>query len=86
MVGHEFKSIGSNSSITVLPKVLEKIPVLLFAGDQDFICNYMGLESMIQAMTWNHGTGFGVRDCHRVRLTLLNVELRGRRFRHNHGV
>jgi hypothetical protein len=34
--------------------------VLIFAGDQDFICNYMGLESMIQAMTWNGGTGLGV--------------------------
>lgn len=50
----------SNSSITVLPKILEKIPVLIFAGDQDLICNYMGLEAMMQAMTWNGHTGFGV--------------------------
>ncbi|TRM67816.1 Alpha/Beta hydrolase protein [Schizophyllum amplum] len=49
----------SNSSITVLPKVLERIPVLIFAGDQDYICNYVGLENMIQAMTWNDGTGLG---------------------------
>lgn len=34
--------------------------MLLFAGDQDFICNYMGIESMMQAMTWNGGTGLGV--------------------------
>jgi hypothetical protein len=45
----------------VLPRVLEKIPVLLFAGDQDFICNYLGQESLIQGLTWNEGTGLGVR-------------------------
>ncbi|KAJ7682213.1 Alpha/Beta hydrolase protein [Mycena polygramma] len=49
----------SNSSIVVLPKVLERIPVLIFAGDQDLICNYVGLESMIQAMEWNGAKGLG---------------------------
>ncbi|KAI9513301.1 alpha/beta-hydrolase [Russula earlei] len=47
------------SSVTVLPRVLEKIPVLLFAGDQDLICNYLGQESLIQSLTWNGGTGLG---------------------------
>ncbi|KAF7352316.1 Carboxypeptidase [Mycena venus] len=49
----------SDSSIIVLPKVLERIPVLLFAGDQDLICNYVGLEAMIQAMDWNGAKGLG---------------------------
>ncbi|KAK7696265.1 hypothetical protein QCA50_000918 [Cerrena zonata] len=49
----------SNSSIMVLPRVLEKVPVMLFAGDQDLICNYMGVESTIQAMNWNGATGLG---------------------------
>ena len=40
--------------------MLEKIPVMLFAGDQDFICNYMGIETMIQGMEWNGETGLGV--------------------------
>lgn len=57
----EFYTRKSNSSITVLPRVLEKIPVMLFVGDQDLICNYVGIESMIQAMTWNGETGLGVR-------------------------
>ena len=35
--------------------------VLLFAGDQDLICNYVGIENLIQAMTWNGATGLGVR-------------------------
>jgi hypothetical protein len=55
-----FQTRVSNSSIVLLPKILEKIPVLIFAGDQDLICNYMGLEAMIQAMSWNGYTGFGV--------------------------
>ncbi|PFH50137.1 hypothetical protein AMATHDRAFT_41047 [Amanita thiersii Skay4041] len=48
-----------NASVTILPKVLSKIPVLIFAGDQDLICNYVGLEAMISAMTWNGATGLG---------------------------
>ena len=55
-----FATQTSNASITVLPRVLERIPVMLFAGDQDLICNYMGIETMIQAMDWNGGTGLGV--------------------------
>ena len=56
----EFSVRTSNSSVTVLPRVLEKIPVMLFVGDQDLICNYVGVESMIQAMHWNGETGLGV--------------------------
>ncbi|THH18196.1 hypothetical protein EW146_g2731 [Bondarzewia mesenterica] len=58
-IHRELRLRNSPSSITVLPRVLEKIPVMIFAGDQDFICNYIGLESMIQAMTWNGETGLG---------------------------
>jgi carboxypeptidase D len=54
------KQKSAQSSITVLPRVLERIPVLLFAGDQDLICNYVGQESLIQSLTWNGGTGLGV--------------------------
>ena len=38
-----------------------RVPVLIFAGDQDLICNYVGLENTIQALTWNGATGLGVR-------------------------
>ena len=60
-VGRELGSAKDPSSITVLPRLLERIPVMLFAGDQDFICNYLGQESLIQALAWNGGTGLGVR-------------------------
>ena len=49
----------SDSSVTMLPKILEKIPIMLFAGDQDLICNYVGIEALISALTWNGGTGLG---------------------------
>ncbi|KAI0053671.1 alpha/beta-hydrolase [Auriscalpium vulgare] len=49
----------SPSSITIMPRVLERIPVMIFAGDQDFICNYVGLENMIQALSWNGQKGLG---------------------------
>ncbi|KZP21532.1 alpha beta-hydrolase [Athelia psychrophila] len=58
-VSGEFNGNAAPSAITLLPSILEKIPILLFAGDQDFICNYMGIESMIQAMTWGGATGLG---------------------------
>ncbi|KAI0080868.1 alpha/beta-hydrolase [Panus rudis PR-1116 ss-1] len=55
-----FSARKSNSSITVLPKILERgVPVMIFAGDQDLICNYMGLEAMIQSMRWNGDQGLG---------------------------
>jgi carboxypeptidase D len=49
----------SESSITLVPRILEKIPIMLFAGDQDLICNYVGIEALISALTWNGGTGLG---------------------------
>ncbi|KAH7887403.1 alpha beta-hydrolase [Phlebopus sp. FC_14] len=58
-VGMEMNDKLSPSSITILPSVIERIPVLLFAGDQDFICNYMGIESMIKSMMWNGEKGLG---------------------------
>lgn len=59
-VSAEMHEYLSPSAITLLPSVLEKIPVLLFAGDQDYICNYMGIENMIKSMTWNGEKGLGV--------------------------
>jgi len=50
---------ASESAITLVPKILEKIPIMLFAGDQDLICNYVGIEALISALTWNGGTGLG---------------------------
>jgi len=58
-IRQEFNDQNSPSSIELIPKVLQQMPILFFAGDQDFICNYMGIENMIKAMTWNGATGLG---------------------------
>jgi len=48
----------SPPSVYLLPGLLEKIPIMLFHGDQDFVCNYLGVERMIEALEWNGETGF----------------------------
>ncbi|KAF6762072.1 pheromone-processing carboxypeptidase KEX1 [Ephemerocybe angulata] len=58
-VHRAFREGEEQSSITVLPNVLSKIPVLLFAGDQDLICNYVGIENMIKDLSWNGEKGLG---------------------------
>lgn len=32
----------------------------MFAGAEDLICNYVGIENMVEAMEWNGAKGFGV--------------------------
>jgi carboxypeptidase D len=62
IVGANLEMKKSLPSVRLLPKLLEKIPVMLFSGDQDFICNYMGTERLIEALEWNGGKGFGVSN------------------------
>ena len=59
-IHQNFNTKHSNSSVTLLPKVLERIPVMLFVGDQDMICNYVGVENLIASLKWNGETGLGV--------------------------
>ena len=37
--------------------------MLLFAGDQDYICNYVGQEDTIEALEWGGARGLGVSEC-----------------------
>ncbi|KAJ3335774.1 Cell death protease, partial [Gonapodya sp. JEL0774] len=48
-------------SYTILPDLLTKLRVLVFVGDKDLICNNLGLEYMIDNLTWNGAKGFTVR-------------------------
>jgi carboxypeptidase D len=57
-VSMKFDNDQSPPSITLLPGILKQINVLLFSGDQDIICNYMGTEAMISNMEWNNYKGF----------------------------
>lgn len=56
-VSSAFTAKHSKSSKTLLPGLLEQIPIVLFSGDQDMICNHLGTENLINNMAWNGGTG-----------------------------
>ncbi|ODV96469.1 hypothetical protein PACTADRAFT_49810 [Pachysolen tannophilus NRRL Y-2460] len=43
---------NSPAAIEFLPDLLQKIPIALFNGDRDIICNHMGTENMISSMKW----------------------------------
>ncbi|KAF2184469.1 pheromone-processing carboxypeptidase KEX1 [Zopfia rhizophila CBS 207.26] len=57
-VSASFRARNSAPSIKLLPDLLAEIPIVLFSGDQDYICNHLGTESMIDNMNWNGGKGF----------------------------
>lgn len=57
-VGSAFKALHSKPSITLLPNLLEHMPIVLFSGEKDLICNHLGTEDLIHRMVWNGGTGF----------------------------
>jgi len=51
----------SFASVKYLPGILEKgVPILMFAGAEDLICNYKGIERMIENLEWAGVKGFGV--------------------------
>jgi len=44
-----------------LPSILESgVPILMFVGAEDLICNYKGIERMIDHLSWSGDMGFGV--------------------------
>ncbi|WFD30696.1 carboxypeptidase D [Malassezia sp. CBS 17886] len=54
-----------NASVTLLPSILDAhIPVLLFAGDRDLICNHRGLQRLIDQLTWGGARGLGPAQKH----------------------
>ena len=53
-----FRARNSIPSIELLPDLLAEVPVLLFSGDQDMICNHLGTESLIKSLEFNGGKGF----------------------------
>ena len=59
--GH-LKNHNLEPAVKLLPAILEEIPVLLFNGNRDIICNYMGTEDFIKNLEWNGGVGWQTDD------------------------
>ena len=58
-VSSSFRARNSKPSIDLLPGILEAgIPILLFSGAKDLICNHIGTEEFIHNMKWSGATGF----------------------------
>jgi carboxypeptidase D len=58
-VAGKYHARNSKPSVQLLPGVLEAgIPVVLFSGAKDLICNHIGTEDLIHNMKWSGGTGF----------------------------
>ncbi|KAK0256723.1 hypothetical protein B0A54_06856 [Friedmanniomyces endolithicus] len=56
-VSSQFRVPNSQPAIKLLPGLLEKVPILLFSGDKDLICNHIGTETLISNLAFNGGTG-----------------------------
>ena len=53
-----FDACHSTPSVELLPDLLRRIPIVLYNGEYDVICNYRATETMIDMMSWNGRTGF----------------------------
>ncbi|ANB12725.1 Kex1p [Sugiyamaella lignohabitans] len=54
-----FTASHSPPSIQIIPQLIDDgVNVMMFNGDQDFICNHLGNEMLIDSMTWGGRTGF----------------------------
>ena len=48
----------------LVPALLEKIPVLIYAGDADFICNWLGNQAWTDALPWPGQKAFNKASTH----------------------
>ncbi|KAF8952304.1 Cell death protease [Haplosporangium bisporale] len=58
LVSSALRFDDSLPAVALLPYVLSKTKVLLYSGQQDFICNHLGTEYMISNLTWDGARGF----------------------------
>ncbi|POR38632.1 Carboxypeptidase [Tolypocladium paradoxum] len=59
-VSRAFRASTSKPARDLLPDLIKEVPILLFSGAEDLICNHIGTEQMISNMEWNGGKGFEV--------------------------
>ena len=61
-VNRAFNAAHSKPSKTLLPDLLEHMPIVLFSGDKDLICNHIGTENLISTLEWNGAVGMDSAD------------------------
>ncbi|GME81671.1 unnamed protein product [Ambrosiozyma monospora] len=49
-VSRYFSPSASKKSFELLPDLLKQIPIMLFSGDKDIICNHLGTEMLIEKL------------------------------------
>lgn len=57
----QFLETKFEPSIQLLPALLERIPIVLYNGEYDLVCNYMALENMLNSLRWNQRIGFSAK-------------------------
>ncbi|KAL3424775.1 carboxypeptidase y precursor [Phlyctema vagabunda] len=53
----------------LVPGILEQIPVLIYAGDADFICNWLGNQAWSEALEWPGQKSFNSAKTHDLKIT-----------------
>lgn len=56
-VSRAFTTMKSRPAMELLPALLEQMPIILFSGDKDLICNHIGTENIINSLEWNGAKG-----------------------------
>ncbi|KAM4054788.1 serine carboxypeptidase [Hirsutella rhossiliensis] len=54
----------------LVPEILKKIPVLLYAGDADFICNWLGNKAWAEALEWPGHKDFAGAKTNKLKMEL----------------
>lgn len=52
----------------LVPEILKQIPVLIYAGDADYICNWLGNQAWAEELVWS-----GKKDYNAAKMTPLEV-------------
>jgi cathepsin A (carboxypeptidase C) len=58
----------------LVPSLLEKMPVLIYAGDADYICNWLGNQAWAEALEWPGHAKFAAAEMEDLRIEKVGGE------------
>ncbi|GME96423.1 unnamed protein product [[Candida] boidinii] len=58
IVGRKLKATRDDEAYKLLPNLLGQLPIVLFSGANDIICNSLSTEMLIDELKWNNQKGF----------------------------